>query len=125
MPVNRALLIVAHGSRRAASNEEVRQLTEKMTTEAENRFTAVRCAFLELAEPSIPDGLRGLIRDGFCNIIVMPYFLSAGRHVVEDIPCEVAKIAAEYPGATIRIAPYLGMAAGVARIMLDQSEQYL
>ncbi len=117
----RALLIVAHGSRREASNQEVRQLTEQVAAEAGLRFEHVRCAFLELAEPSIPDGLRGLIGEGMADIVVVPYFLSAGRHVVEDIPGEVAKVTDEYPDATIRIAPYLGMAAGVAKIMLEQA----
>ena len=121
MAANKALLIVAHGSSRAFSNEEVRQLTEKMATEAQGHFDAVRCAFLELAEPSIPDGLRGLINDGFGDIIVVPYFLSAGRHVTEDIPGEVAIITADYPDAKIRIAPYLGMAQGVTRLLLDQA----
>ena len=121
MADNQALLIVAHGSRRASSNEEVRQLTEKMIIEAQGRFDAVRCAFLELAEPSIPEGLRGLIEDGFGDITVVPYFLSAGRHVAEDIPAEVSKITAEYPGASIRIAPYLGLAQGVTRLLFDQA----
>jgi sirohydrochlorin ferrochelatase len=115
MSVNQALLIVAHGSRRVSSNEEVRLLTEKITDEARDQFDAVRYAFLELAEPSISDGLRGLIKDGFSDIIVVPYFLSAGRHVAEDIPGEVAKITADYPDSRIRIAPYLGMAQGVTR----------
>jgi sirohydrochlorin ferrochelatase len=118
---NKALLIVAHGSSRAFSNEEVRQLTEKMTTEAQGHFNAVRCAFLELAEPSIPDGLRGLINDGFDDIIVVPYFLSAGRHVAEDIPGEVKTIATEYPDAKINIAPHLGVASGVIKILLGQA----
>ncbi|MEE9494621.1 MAG: CbiX/SirB N-terminal domain-containing protein [Gammaproteobacteria bacterium] len=112
---------MAHGSRRTSSNEEVRRLTEKMTSEAQGHFDAVRCAFLELAEPSIPDGLRTLIKDGFSDIIVVPYFLSAGRHVAEDIPGEVAIITADYPDVMIRIAPYLGMAQGVTRLLLDQA----
>jgi sirohydrochlorin ferrochelatase len=118
---NQALLIVAHGSRRATSNEEVRRLTEKMIVEAQGRFDAVRCAFLELEAPSIPDELRGLIRDGFSDIIVVPYFLSSGRHVVEDIPNEVSTIKTEFPDAKIHIAPHLGAASGIARIMLNQT----
>ena len=121
MAANKALLIVAHGSSRVFSNEEVRQLTEKMATEAQGHFDAVRCAFLELADPSIPDGLRGLINDGFGDIIVVPYFLSAGRHVTEDIPGEVKAIATEYPDAKIHIAPHLGVASGVVKILLGQA----
>ncbi len=53
-----SLLLVAHGSRRKTSNDEIRALTETLHRKAENRFDEVRCAFLKLAEPSIPDGIR-------------------------------------------------------------------
>jgi len=116
----KALLLVAHGSRRAASNDEVRDLTRQLR-KADDSFQHVACAFLELAEPSIPDGLRAAIAAGAGEVVVLPYFLSAGRHVVTDIPAEVAVVQAEHPDVPIRVAPYLGAAEGVARILLQQA----
>ena len=51
----------------------------------------------------------------------MPYFLSAGRHVAEDIPGEVDLVRGEFPDVTITLAPYLGLAAGVADLLLEQA----
>lgn len=116
----KALLIVAHGSRRSASNDEVRRLTARLRSRAV-QFEIVDCAFLELAEPSIPDGLRRLIDSGATEVAVVPYFLSAGRHVTEDVPAEIAKVAAERPEAAIRQMPYLGRAEGIADLVLDQA----
>jgi sirohydrochlorin ferrochelatase len=116
----KALLLVAHGSRRAASNDEVRDLTRQLR-EVGGSFQHVACAFLELAEPSIPDGLRAAIAAGADEVVVLPYFLSAGRHVVTDIPAEVAVVQAEYPDVSIRVAPYLGAADGVVQILLQQA----
>jgi len=116
----KALLLVAHGSRRAASNDEVRGLTRHLR-EVDDSFQHVACAFLELAEPSIPDGLRAAIAAGAGEVVVLPYFLSAGRHVVTDIPAEVAVVQAEHPDVPIRVAPYLGAADGVAQILLQQA----
>jgi len=116
----KALLLVAHGSRRAASNDEVRDLTRRLR-KGDDSFQRVACAFLELAEPSIPDGLRAAIAAGAGEVVVLPYFLSAGRHVVTDIPAEVAVVQAEYPDVPIRVAPYLGAADGVAQILLQQA----
>ena len=48
----------------------------------------------------------------------MPYFLSAGRHVVRDIPAEVDVVRAEYPDIIITLAPYLGAAPELAGLML-------
>jgi sirohydrochlorin ferrochelatase len=117
----KTLLIVAHGSRRAASNEEVRTLTDAVAAHADNSYHKVACAFLELAEPSIPDGLRALIEAGADDVTVVPYFLSAGRHVVEDIPAEVEKVTREYPEIPIRISPYLGDSSAMAALLLGQA----
>ena len=117
----RALLVVAHGSRRAESNDEVRQLTERLENQAESTFDRVQCAFLELAEPSIPDGLRAALRAGAEQVTVVPYFLSAGRHVVTDIPAEIEVVRGEYPDADIVLAPYLGAAPGLVDLLLQQA----
>ena len=93
----KALLVVAHGSRRQASNDEIRQVTKKIAQKAGDSFGDVRCAFLELAEPSIPDGIGECVNAGADEVIVLPYFLSAGRHVAEDIPAEIEKKQAEWP----------------------------
>jgi sirohydrochlorin ferrochelatase len=117
----RSLLLVAHGSRRAASNEEVRSLAGVLAEQTGDRFEHVGCAFLELAEPSIPDGIEAAVRAGAREVVVLPYFLSAGRHVAEDIPAEVESKRTEYPDICIRIAPYLGQAPALAGILLDLS----
>jgi sirohydrochlorin ferrochelatase len=116
-----ALLIVAHGSRREQSNDEVRELTAVIRERAGSEYAQVRCAFLELAEPSIPDGIEQCIMAGAREVIVMPYFLSAGRHVVKDIPAEVAKKQAQHPDITITVSPYLGASKGIAELVLDLS----
>jgi sirohydrochlorin ferrochelatase len=117
----RALLLVAHGSRRAASNEEVRRLAQRIADRAGARYGVVRAAFLELAQPSIPEGLERCIQDGADQVIVLPYFLSAGRHVAEDIPTEVGVKQAEHPGVSIHVAPYLGRSEALADILLHMA----
>jgi sirohydrochlorin ferrochelatase len=56
-----ALLLIAHGSRREASNDEVRELTRELVQKSKRKFSIVECAFLELAIPGIghPFYLRG------------------------------------------------------------------
>jgi sirohydrochlorin ferrochelatase len=118
----RHLLLVAHGSRREASNEEVRQLAASLAPRAQGRFDAVSCAFLEIAGPSIPEGIEAAVRSGAGEVVVLPYFLSAGRHVAEDIPREVEVKQREHPQVRIQVTPYLGLAGGVAKILLDLAE---
>ncbi len=116
----RALLVVAHGSRREASNEEVRKLCRRIEQEAAGEeFFLVRAGFLELAEPSIVEGIGQCIEAGADQVVVLPYFLSAGRHVSEDIPAEVEKARQRHPHASIVLAPYLGSAPGVAGLLVQ------
>jgi sirohydrochlorin ferrochelatase len=119
----KALLIVAHGSRRVESNDEVRELTGRLNAQSDGSYGLVQCAFLELAEPSIPDGLRAAIRSGAKQVAVVPYFLSAGRHVVVDIPAEIEVVRKEYPGIEIVLAPYVGAATGLTGLILLQAQQ--
>ena len=118
------LLLVAHGSRREESNAEVKDLA-KLLLSTESGFADIDCAFLEIAQPSIPDGLRQLIAKGALEIVVMPYFLSAGRHVSSDIPAEIEQVRVEHPEINIRMAPYLGASAEIAQIVMQQASSVL
>ena len=116
--MRRALIVVSHGSRREASNEEVRRLSQQLSIHQLNSFDDVSAAFLELAEPSIPDGIMAAIERGADEVTVLPYFLSAGRHVTQDIPAEVDKARRQQPDAVIRITPYIGRAPKMAEMVL-------
>jgi sirohydrochlorin ferrochelatase len=118
----KSLLLVAHGSRRQASNDEVRALIGRLRA-ASGSFDHLDCAFLELAEPSIPDGLRQAIAKGASEVVVLPYFLSAGRHVVTDIPAEIEPVRKAYPSVDIFLAPYLGAAEGVVELLMKQASR--
>lgn len=115
----KSLLLVAHGSRREASNEEVRELARRLASRAQPAFSDVSAAFLELAEPSIPDGIVRAVDNGADQVVVLPYFLSAGRHVVTDIPEEVQKAQSARPDADIRTVSYLGSAEAVLDVLLE------
>ncbi len=115
----KSLLLVAHGSRRTQSNDEIRELTAKVRVQAGTRFGFVGCAFLELAEPSIPAGIEACIAAGADEIVVMPYFLSAGRHVVADVPALVQAKQAEHPEIAMRFTTYLGASAVMTELILE------
>lgn len=104
----RHLLIAAHGSRRQASNDEVRRLGERVADLRGPGIDHVEVAFLELAEPGIPEGLNRCAALGASEIIVFPYFLAAGTHVAEDIPEALTAFAAAHPQVRLRLTAHLG-----------------
>lgn len=47
---------------------------------------------MELSEPSIQQAYKLCVEQGATQIICLPYFLSMGRHVKEDIPRLLAEV---------------------------------
>ena len=111
----KALLLVAHGSRRKQSNDEVVLLAEKLKKNCSEQYNIIHAGFLELAETLIPDGIKKCVDDGATSIIVLPYFLNSGRHVVEDIPNIVEETRPDYPDIDIKVAQHLG----ASELMMD------
>ena len=70
----------------------------------------VDVAFLEFASPSIENALFELFKDHVTEVIVLPYFLSAGNHVVRDIPAEISKVLAQWPDKKITLLPKVNKA---------------
>lgn len=118
----KSLLIVAHGSRRQSSNQEVLDLAGQVAQQEGHDFDNVSAAFLEIAEPSIPDGLEHCVLEGASEIVIFPYFLAAGRHVVDDIPNEAAKVANKYPHVKFTIANYLGKSTEIPLLIIKIAE---
>ena len=75
----------------------------------------MHAGFLELAQTLIPDGIKKCVEDGATEIIVLPYFLNSGRHVVEDIPNIIDETRPEFPDVDIKVAQHLGASA----LMMD------
>ena len=101
-----ALLLIAHGSRRPDANAELECVAESIRTRA--RYPIVQVSYLELAAPSIDDGAARCVRDGSTDVILLPYFLSPGKHVVEDLAAARDRLAARYPAVRFAIAEPLG-----------------
>jgi sirohydrochlorin ferrochelatase len=111
------LIVLAHGSRREQSNEEIRDLTRKIARHSDNTYAATECAFLEIAQPSIPDAIDKCIEQGATSIVALPYFLSEGNHVTTDIPEIFDQKQAQYPDVNMKLKDYVGKAPGMLSLI--------
>jgi len=119
----KALLLVAHGSRRAESNVEIARLAARMKDRSGSEYELIEYAFLELAEPSIPDGIEQCLQQGATEVSVLPYFLARGTHVAEDIPEQVGIKQREHPNARIFITDYLGTADEMVDLLFKVAQR--
>jgi len=83
----KAVLLIDHGSRRDAANQIVVAVA---ATVRETHGGIVEHAHMELAPPSIADGVTACVEAGATELVAVPYFLGPGRHVTEDVPRLVA-----------------------------------
>lgn len=115
----KALLLVAHGSRLNSANEEIACLIGRLQSKTGSDFDRVMPAFLELAEPSIPDAIQQCVDAGAKEIILLPYFLANGKHVAQDIPSQVDKKRAQYPDIKIQLLDYFGKSPQITDTLLS------
>ena len=117
---NWALVLIGHGSRLEAANEEVRRLALQLETKLDR---PVFPAFLELAAPTLPEAIDLALGKSPREILVLPYFLTQGRHVQEDIPAILAAKAKAYPETPIKLLPYLGFEERLVELLADLIRQ--
>jgi len=115
--MKKAILIIDHGSRRQEANDMLREVARMIQDQADGEVV-VRHAHMELAEPSIAEGIGHCVQAGAEEIIVHPYMLSPGRHAMEDIPRLVEEAAARYPGLRYRLTEPLGIDPLLGEVVL-------
>ena len=102
----KALLLIAHGSRRAEANADLEHVAAALR--ARGRYPIVQVSYLELAEPSIPDGGARCVEQGATDVVMLPYFLSPGVHVRDDMAGIRADLGRRFPAVAFRLAEPLG-----------------
>jgi len=115
----KALVLVAHGSRRQASNDEVVALAKLIEQQMKSEYPIIEAGFLELAEPLIPNAIDQCVQQGATDVCVVPYFLSAGRHVQEDVPAEVDKAREMHSQIPMEVLPHIGGSAMMIDLIRD------
>jgi sirohydrochlorin ferrochelatase len=116
--VSFGIILFAHGSRLEPANEEVRTAARELA--AAGGYAQVEPAFLELGRPDLAGAVERLTARGVSQVLIIPYFLTAGRHQDRDLPALVERLAPLHPGVEIRIGAGLAGHPGVTRILLDR-----
>lgn len=115
------VVVVDHGSRRDEANDMLLEVVDIFAKQT--GYAIVEPAHMELVEPTVATAVDRCVAKGAKFIIVMPYFLSPGRHWDEHIP-ELAKdAAAKHSGVRYLVTSPLGPHALMAQLMQVRIEQ--
>ena len=116
----KSLLTVSHGSRIVQANNEILQLSEEIGVVSANRYQFVKHAFLEFAGPSIGDQIEQLASEGVKEIVILPLFLTKGKHVTLDIPAILETASQKFQEISFIISDHLGGFQNLKNIIMDE-----
>jgi sirohydrochlorin cobaltochelatase len=112
-----AIVVLGHGSREARSNLEFEQLVAQLRLRWYPR--QVLGAYVELARPSLADGLREAAAAAD-RVVVVPCFLFAAGHVKNDLALELFRIRQDAPHVQFTPAQVLGVHPAMVEAALDR-----
>ncbi len=127
----KGMLLVGHGSK-LPYNKELVESTGKIIADQKPEYL-VRCAFMNMNEPSIEDGLASFRREEIDALIVVPLFLAKGVHILKDIPAliglpeGISKGSFQLNGRSIPLfyADPIGSDPLLAELMVKNAERVL
>ena len=118
-----ALIILAHGSRRNESNQEIAAMADSVATIANDVYDKISYAYLEVVEPTLLQAVDNIMNEDLSGITVVPYFLNSGNHVTRDIPAMLKQAAEKYPACAFVLSPCIGMHESMPKLILEQAKK--
>ena len=112
-----AVIIVGHGSRSAGADETVKRVATEVKKIGSCEI--VEYAFLQHVSPAPHDALEHCIRQQAKKIVIVPFFMQPGAHVMNDIPEFVEKAKKQHPDLEIRMTEFVGSHPLMTEIVLD------
>lgn len=113
-----AILMMAHGSRIAEANDAAREVAAMVQEITGSEIVEV--AFREMHEPNIQQGIDSCVARGAERVLLMPYFLFMGAHVLHDLPEELAAAQHRHPGLVMEMGAHLGAHRKLAEIEAER-----
>ena len=116
--MKKSVLLVGHGSKLGGSSDALNQVLESLREKEPSTF--FQAAFLEIQPPNIPQGIEHCLNQGADEVIVIPYFVQAGKHVAQDIPRIVSEAKTKHPDKNICLAEYLSFDDRIVSVVEDR-----
>jgi len=118
-----AILLMAHGSRIPEANDAAREIAARVQKMTE--FEIVEVSFREQHLPNIQQGVDSCVARGARRILLVPYFLYMGAHVLEDLPEELEQARVRHPEIEMVLGKHLGVHNKLAEIVVERIAESL
>jgi sirohydrochlorin ferrochelatase len=116
----KAILLIDHGSRRDEANLMLADVRDMVQQQA-GTDVIVEYSHMELAEPTIEQGVAACVQRGATEVIAFPYMLSPGKHSTRDIPRMIDEAAKNFPGVTFSVTQAFGVHEKLGEVVLERA----
>lgn len=113
-----AVILLGHGSRAPGAGEGMERVAARMRETLDD--AVVEICYMSKQAPSFDDALSRCAARGAETVIVIPYFLHAGLHILDDIPEIIAENAKKYPHVKIVLGKNLGFDECLVELVLKR-----
>lgn len=114
---DKAIILLGHGSRVPDAGHHMEKVARAL--QGKYGYKIVEVCYMSRLGPHFPEAFEQCVRLGATDIVVIPYFLHDGLHLVLDIPEMMQKIASQYPDVRL----VLGRNLGFDEVLVDLVEK--
>lgn len=101
-----AVILLGHGSRIPGAGEGMERIAGKMRERLGD--VIVETCYMSKLGPHFPEVFDRCVSGGAGKVIVIPYFLHSGLHMLQDIPELLMEKARQFPGVALILGKNLG-----------------
>jgi sirohydrochlorin ferrochelatase len=108
-----AIILLGHGSRVPDAARNMQKTAERLREK--HGYAMVEICFMSRLGPHFPEVFEQCVRMGATKVLVIPYFLHMGLHLLLDIPKMMQQEGRKYP----RVELVLGKGLGYDESLVD------
>ncbi len=112
-----AIILLGHGSRVPDAGKHMEKVAAGL--KEKYGYDMVEVCYMSRLGPHLPETFGKCMEQGATHVMVIPYFLHDGLHLVLDIPEMMQKLACDYPHVKV----VLGKNLGFDEILVDLVER--
>jgi sirohydrochlorin ferrochelatase/(2Fe-2S) ferredoxin len=111
--------VLGHGSREPSSNDQFEECVEVWRSRRQDG-ARVAHAYVELASPSLDEGLADLAKEAG-EVVVVPLFLFAACHIKNDVPLALTRARRKFPHVRFAAGSPLGVHPDLAQLAFERA----
>ncbi len=116
-----AVILLGHSSRIKGAGKQMERVAAQL--KETQKYDLVETCYLSRLGPHFPEVFEGIAAQGAKKVVVIPYFLHGGMHILLDIPEMMQEVVAAYPDVNVILGKNLGFDALLVELVNKRIEE--